>query len=114
MAEKRYKITAAVIASPNFAAMTNYKFRTSFGQTTGLPAGEVRICQVRDCPEITCVASDVLGTLNEWAQRFMDAALITPVPINVNGSSWLGTPGAAVFETTTDPVTIDLDAIFPS
>jgi hypothetical protein len=112
MAEKRYKITAAVIASPQYVQASEYGFKTSFGNYTGLPAGQVRVCQVGDCPLITCLSTDVLGTTNEWAQKFMEAAVI-PASFNVNGSSWLGTPGAAVFEITADPVTIDLDAIFP-
>ena len=111
MAEKRYKITAAIIASPQFADSANYSFRTSFGIAD---APNVVICQVRDCPQITCVASDVLGTTNEWAQRFMEAAAIPTVPFKVDGADWLGTPGAAVFEISTDPVTIDLDTIFPT
>ncbi len=111
MAEKRYKITAAILASPQFAQASDYSFRTSFQQAAG--AGETRICQAKDCPLITCVGSDVLGTENVWAQKFMEAAMIPPVAINVDGSSWLGTPGAAVFEITTDPVTIDLDSVFP-
>jgi hypothetical protein len=32
----------------------------------------------------------------------------------VDGTPWLGTPGALVFEETLDPVTIDLDLIFPA
>jgi hypothetical protein len=111
MAEKRYKITAAVLASARFAQTANYTFATSFQQAAG--AGETRICQAKDCPAITCVGADVLGTENVWAQKFMEAAMIPPVAIKVDGSSWLGTPGAAVFEITTDPVTIDLDSIFP-
>lgn len=113
MAEKRYKLTAAVVAAPQYSDMGNqYEFKTSFA--TQPVGGEVMICQVRDCPLITCTSADVLGTTNEWAQRFMEAAKIPPAPFKVNGTDYLGTPGAAIFEITTDPVTIDLDAIFPS
>ena len=112
MAEKRYKITAAVVASPQYVQAGQYQFCTSFQQAAG--AGEVRIVQAGWCPGIVCTGSSVMGTTNVWAQKFMEAAEIPQVPFKVDGSSWLGTPGAAVFEVTTDPVTIDLDAIFPT
>jgi hypothetical protein len=108
MAEKRYKITAAVAASPNYAALSQYTFRTGFEHGTGSP---LQICQCARCPSITCDATDVLGTTNEWAQRCMEAAMI-PKGLKVDGVDYMGTPGAAVFEETTDPVTIDLDPFF--
>ncbi len=55
----------------------------------------------------------MLGTTNEWAQKFMDVVTISR-GITVNGINFFGTVGALIFEETTDPVTIDLDSIFPS
>lgn len=108
MAEKRYKITADIVGSQNYQAESAYKFRTGFQK--GPP---LQICQAPRCPVITCDENDVLGTTNEWAQRCMEASII-PKGIQFNGQNVFGPPGEAVFEETTDPVTIDLDQIFGS
>ncbi len=108
MAEKRYKLTAAITASPNYGELNQYSFQTGFQHGTAPPT---QLCNTGQCPVITCTGSDVLGTTNEWAQMCMEAAII-PKGIRVNGTHVMGTPGAAVFEITTDPVTIDLDPIF--
>jgi hypothetical protein len=109
MAEKRYKITTAVSSSPAYAAQGNeYKFQTGFEVDM---SGTTVLCQPSQCPVITCTTSDVMGTTNGWAQQCMENNNI-PGGISQNGTPYFGTPGAAVFEETTDPVTIDLDALF--
>jgi len=112
MAQKLYKLSPEVLASPQFASQASYGFRTSFQQSAG--GTDVRVLEAKDCPLITCAGSDVLGTTNVWAQKFMDVAKIPSVSFMVGGSSWLGTPGAAIFVPATGAVTIDLDAIFPA
>jgi len=110
MAEKRYKLTSAVVASPSYVANGNeYQTRIGFQRGTAPP---LVICNPKQCPLITCTGSDVLGTTNDWAQKFMDVVII-PKGMTVNGSPYFGTPGVPIFEETSDPVTIDLDNIFP-
>jgi hypothetical protein len=109
-AEKRYRITAAVAASPNYAVDNDYKFKTGFAWT-GAPPGTLVICQPKECPLIVCTSGDVMSTTNEWAQRFMAEAIV-PKGLMVNGVNTMGTPGAAVFEETLDAATIDLDPYF--
>ena len=111
MAEKRYKITSAVVASQSYASEGNqYSCRIGFDKVVD---GVTVVCNPRHCPIITCDDTDVLGTTNEWAQRFMDTVTISP-GITINGLNFFGVPGSRIFEETSDPVTIDLDSIFPS
>lgn len=111
MARKKYKLTAPVIASQNYVALGNqYEFRVGF-EKDGLP---LTICSEAECPLITADATTVMGTDNGWAQKFLGEQLI-PAGLLFNGVNYYGTPaGAMALEETTDPETLDLDAIFPT
>jgi D-alanyl-D-alanine carboxypeptidase len=109
-AEKRYKLTAAVLASPEYAGRGNkYGFKVGY-QKPNVP--ETVVIPAKNGPMVDNITgASVLGTTNDWAQIFMDNQII-PKGLYVNGQPYFGTPGQPVWETTTDPVTVDLDAIF--
>lgn len=112
MAEKRYRLTAAIKAGTAYSQAGNlHKFRVGFEKDPEGPAPVV-YCSQKQCPDIDCGPNDVLGTTNVYAQGCLAQSMI-PQGVIVNGTPFFGTPGAAVFEETTDPVTIDLDVIFP-
>jgi hypothetical protein len=110
VAEKKYKLTAPVLASLNFAGQGDYKFRVGFTQQES----PLVICNAAECPVITADGSTVMSTTNEWAQKFLEEQII-PRGISVDGVNFYGTPaGALAMEETTDPATLDLDTIFPT
>lgn len=110
MAEKRYKLTAAISASPQYQQTNQYQFKVRFQLGTAPPTV---VCDIAQCPLITCTDADVLGTTNVWAQRSMEEMII-PKSLKVNGVNHFGAPGSYSWEETVDPVTIDLDTIFPA
>ncbi|RLE25308.1 MAG: hypothetical protein DRJ50_03160 [Actinobacteria bacterium] len=110
MAEKRYKLTAAVVASPQYQQQNQYQFKVRFQLGVAPP---LVVCDISRCPVIACTENDVLGTTNVWAQASMDEMIIAKSLI-VNGVNHFGVPGSLSWEETADPVTIDLDTIFPS
>ena len=111
MAEKRYKITPAIVNSPHFQQAAQFTFRVGFQDMSRLPA--TVYCPASRCPNISVDGSTVIGTTNEWAQSMIEQFRIPPGPV-VNGQPYLGTRGMPTFQTTTDPVTLDLDPIFDS
>lgn len=103
MAAVNYKLTPEILGT-YFIQNNQFSFKCAYGKNND----SNDIVTARQAPKITINIGDVVSTTNIRAQHFLEMFRV-PQGIRVNGAT---PPAGPVFQTTSDPATVDLDPYF--